>query len=442
MKRTIAAGLVLLLVVAALPVAIFAQDITYWSGIQIQNQSDQEATICITFYKQDGTVEAEFCDVIIAAGDSKTYGTLDDLVSDGFTGSAVISSDQPVVAIVNTMGNGLDYGASSGSFSEGASEVRLPLIMKGNYGYSTWFNVQNSSSTDDAVVTITYSNGAIEGPVTIKPGAAHTFVQDDNADLPDGFVGAATVTSTGGEIVATAVEVGPTTLFAYNGFVGGATLPSMPLVQQNNWDYVTGIQIMNIGTTTSTVTVSYTPSTAGSADTETKEIEPSASATFDMNGYLGGTETFVGSAAVTVNTADQPLVVVVNQLNAGANKGAAYGGFDPASATDTANLPLIMDRNYNYFTGFNIVNAGTITTTVTFQCSGTDGADYASDLGSVDLGPGAAATFVQLDEIADGYVGSCTASATGGDAKILGIVNELNSVLGGDAFLVYEGFNK
>jgi hypothetical protein len=39
-------------------------------------------------------------------------------------------------------------------------------------------------------------------------------------------------------------------------------------------------------------------------------------------------------------------------------------------------------------------------------------------------------------------VGSCTATASGGtDNKIVAIVNELNSVSAGDAFLVYEGFN-
>lgn len=440
MKRIIAVGLVLMLVLITVPIAS-AQDITYWSGIQIQNQSDQEASVTITFYKQDGSVEAEYTDVTIPANDSKTYGTLDDLVSDGFTGSAVISSDQPVVAIVNTMGNGTDFGASSDSFSEGASEVRLPLIMKGNYGYSTWYNVQNVGS-EDAVVSVTYSDGSTEADVTIPPGAAHTY---DQAGLPDGFVGSATVTSTGGEIVATVVEVGPTTLFAYNGFVGGVTTPSMPLVQQNNYDYVTGIQIMNVGTLSTTVTVDYTAGAEGSDNTETKDISPGASATFDMavdgTPYLGGTETFVGSAAVVSNTASQDLVVVVNQLNSGANKGAAYGGFDPDSATETVNLPLIMDRNYDYFTGFSIVNAGDTATDVTFTCTGEDGAAYATSLGTINLPAGGATAPVQLDSVADGYVGACTATAASG-GKILGIVNELNAVATGDAFLVYEGFNK
>jgi len=437
MKRVVMVGLVLILVVATAPMVTSAQTISYWSGIQITNLSDKDASVVIKFYNRDGTIAATIR-VTVLPNDIMTYGTLDDWLNEGSAVSAVISSDQPVAAIVNTMGNGLDYGAASLGFSEGASQVRLPLIMKDNYGYYTWYKVQNVSGSEDAVVSVTYSNGITESVQTIPPGAAHAYHQDE---LPDGFVGSATVTSTGGKIAATVVEVGPTTLFVYNGFVGGATNPSMPLVQQNNYGYVTGIQIMNVGTVSTTVTVGYTAGAAGTDTTETKDIDPGASATFDMAvggvPYLGGMEVFIGSAAVVTNTASQELVVVVNQLNHGQNKGAAYSGFAPANATDTLCMPLIMDRNYNYFTGCNIVNAGDLPTNITIECTG--------DLPSMPypifyLDPGDAITIVHLDQMADGYVGSCIAKAEYG-GKILGICNELNSAASGDAFLVYEAIN-
>jgi len=412
--------------------------------------------VTITFYAQDGTDYA-FPGITIAANDSVTYGNLDPTINpggvgvpEGFTGSAVIQSDQPVVAIVNTMGtsgtNITAFGASSDSFSAGSDTIQLPLILKNVYGYSTWFNVQNASSSD-VDVTITFNIGGTEvteGPVTIGPGLSHTFDQTANTSLPDG-AGAAEVSATG-PVVATAVEVGPTTLFAYNGFTAGATNPMMPLVQENNYGYVTGIQIMNLGTEASTVEVSYTANTGMGDDfVEEKAIEPGASATFQMdyNGqpYLDGAF-FIGSAQVTGNSASVPLVAVVNQLNAGDNKGAAYGGFDPNGASDTVNLPLIMDRVYGYFTGFSIVNAGASSTDVSLSCTGTEGAAYAASLGTVTLDPGGAFAPTQYNQIANLYVGSCTATASGGDTMILGIVNELGLGASGDAFLVYEGFNK
>lgn len=460
MKRVFSLTLILSLLLIVLPVSAQTA-LTYGSGIQIQNQSADEATIAITFYKQDGSVEAEFTGITIAGNGSQTYGSLDPTlnpgdvgVSTGFSGSAVIQADQPVVAIVNTVANNYTYGASSGGFSEGAAEVLLPLIMRENYDYNTWFNIQNTSATEDAVVTVAYVAGS-EGsdltldPITIPPGAAATVDQSDNAHTGLGatFVGSAKLTSTGGEIVATAIEVGPTTLFAYNGFTAGAVDPMMPLAMFNNAGYQTGIQIMNIGDASTDVIVTYAPSTEGTAATESATIAAGASVTFNRpeDGVAYGTSLFVGSAAVTSNSADQPLVVVVNQLNAGANKGAAYGGFDPSLATESVALPLIMDRNYSYFTGFSIANAGSAATTVTYSCTGTDGDAYAAIINgttsATNIPVGGAAALVQLNEVADKYVGACSVTAASG-GQIIGIVNELNLTSSGDAFLVYEGFNQ
>ena len=460
MKRVFSLVVVLSLLLVALPAAA-QTSLTYGSGIQIQNQSADEATVTITFYEQTGSVAAEFTGITIDGNGSQTYGSLDPTanpggvgVDSGFSGSAVIQSDQPVVAIVNTVANSYSYGASSGSFSEGAAEVLLPLIMRGNYDYNTWFNIQNTSATEDAVVVVEYVAGSAGtdltlAAITIPPGAAATLDQSaaDHAGLGDTFVGSAKLTSTGGEIVATAIEVGPTTLFAYNGFTGGSTNPVMPLAQFNNYGYVTGMQIMNIGDTDTEVTVTYTPSSAGDAVDEAYTIAAGASVTFNRpeGGVAYGTSTFVGSATVTGNSASQPLVVVANQLNSGENKGAAYGGFDPAGASEVVALPLIMDRNYGYFTGFSIANAGSAATTVTYSCTGTDGAAYAAvlnaDTAYTNIAAGAAAAPVQYNLIADSYVGACTVTAESG-GEIIGIVNELSVSSTGDAFLVYEGFNQ
>jgi hypothetical protein len=146
-------------------------------------------------------------------------------------------------------------------------------------------------------------------------------------------------------------------------------------------------------------------------------------------------EQFVGSAEVSANSADQPLVAIVNQLHPTNNKGAAYGGFDPAAGTDAVAMPLIMDRNYGYFTGFSVANVGSTETTVT--CTYTNNAHT----DSATLAPGEALAAVQLGVLADLYVGSATCTADGG-GSIVGIVNELNTASAGDAFLVYEAFNQ
>ena len=193
MKKILA--LILLLVLVS-SVVVSGQGITYDTGFQVQNLGTAQANITVTYYNQDGSVAASVADTI-AAGGSKTYYPLT-AVPDGFNGSVVITSDQPVAAIANELGNAGAYGASYAGFSAGATEVNLPLVMRNNGGFNTWFNVQNAG-TADANVTVAYTPGAHGSPytemATIKPGAAHTFDQAGLTALGPRFVGSPKVKS-------------------------------------------------------------------------------------------------------------------------------------------------------------------------------------------------------------------------------------------------------
>ncbi len=100
----------MILVVGLLPTAIFAQDSglpgTGWfSGEQIQNVGAGSTNVTITAF---GTTSGEFEGGLrsLATGASTTY-LPDDFegMSDGFTGSAVVSSNpEPIVGIVNSTG--------------------------------------------------------------------------------------------------------------------------------------------------------------------------------------------------------------------------------------------------------------------------------------------------------------------------------------------------
>lgn len=425
---------------------------TYTACFALQNLEAGTATLSIVYYNQDGSTAATVTDTL-AANQYKSYCPLS-AVSDGFNGSVVISSDRQLAAIANVHGDGYVNGASYTGQTSGASTVYVPLLMKENYGYSTWFNVQNAGSAATNV-SITYSDGVTASCNNLQPGAACTLNQRTEGHGA-GWVGAATVNGGGQPVAVTVMEVqhggAAVIMFAYNGFAQGATNPVMPLINANNYGYWTGVQIMNAGGSATTVTVSYTPGAGqpGTACTETQTIEPGQSKTFAAvltyppgDGVTTTCErgsTFIGSARVSTNTANMPLTVIVNQLNAEANKGAAYAGFDPNAATSTVAFPLIMDRNYGYWTGFSVMNVGT--SPVNINCT-FSGSSYA--VSGTDVQPGAALVDTQINKIADGYTGSATCTATGTDPKIIGVVNELNtlpSYAANDAFLVYEGVNQ
>jgi hypothetical protein len=347
----------------------------------------------------------------------------------------VIAADQPVAAISNVLGNGAAAAASYVGASAGGSPVNLPLLMKANGPWNSWFNVQNTGAAD-ATVTVAYSDGTTAGPVTIPAGAAHTFDQAAETHTPTVFSG---VVSSDQPVAVTVIEESTAIMFAYSGFVGGSPYPVMPLINANNSGYITGVQIQNTGGTATDVTVSYTAVT-GTDCTETQTIGANASATFALAAFSNGanstcvpTAKFVGSAAVTANSAGHDLSVIVNQL--GTANGEAYGGFDPASASDTVVMPLIMDRNSGFFTGFNVQNVGSDSTDV--NCTFTGSAVTAS----ATLAPGEALSDIQNNKIADGYVGSATCVASGGtDNMIVGVVNEVKPGTT-DLLLVYEGVN-
>lgn len=434
--------------------ATAAPSLNYTSCFQVQNlDASNPATIVVQYYEQGNSTPISANDTISAAS-SVTYCPLSD-VSSGFNGSVVISSDREVAAIANVSGSdGGDpsgfttYNASYSGFSSGATTVNLPLLFDNNFGFDTRFNVQNTG-TSNATVNVSYSDGTSAGPVNIGPGQAHTF--DQAAETHSQAVFAGTITSDQ-PVVATVLEVGPTgtpMLFGYNGFVDSSTEPVLPLVQANNFGFTTGVQIQNTGASNSSVTVSYTPSgTTGTACTETKSIAAGASATFALDAWSNtdpnpgqntcvNGEQFVGSAQVTGNSGSVGLVAIVNQHNFATNKGASYSSFNASTATDTVVMPLIFDSHYGYFTGFNVMNVGTSSTTVECTFSGD------SYTVSETLAPGVALNDVQLGVLTDpdpgpaGYVGSGVCTASGG-GQIIGVVNELLNTGNQDTLLTYE----
>ena len=421
------------------------------TGFQVVNLSSSDANVTISFYAEgSGTAAATFNDTITAAEGQKTYADLSadiPAVPAEFTGSAVISSDQEVAAITNAIADGnFANGSAYSGVSAGGTNVSLPLMFKAgptNGNYDTFVNVQNTG-TEAANVTITYDTGATE-TATVQAGSAARFDQGTNADLPADYVGSATVTSDQ-PVAAAVIQNGDPAILAYNGFTSTSTSPVFPLVNANNAGFFTGIPIQNTGDTDTEVTVSYVPDTAGTACTETQTIPAGGATTFALNALsfapqptttctLG--ETFVGSASVTTNSANQPLVAVVNQLNIDLVKGGSFNAVDPSEASGTVIMPLIQDRLAGgYFTGFSIVNVGDTATSIECVYSDTNVTQSIEN-----LAPGATWTAQQANVIGEAYNGSgvCTASASG--AQIVGVLNQVNLNAPTDAFFVSNAIN-
>jgi hypothetical protein len=443
-KLSILLIVVLLSTLFVLPAS--AQSITWTSGFQVQNLSGTTAaSIIVYYYNQNGTLAIDPVMDSIPAMSSKTYYPIH--AADGFNGSVVVESTEPVVAIANTLGNNPQYMASTESFAGGATAVNLPLIMRANSGYYTWFNVQNAGQAD-ATVTVQYipgssGTGYSEPAVVIKPGASHTFNQRDLAALGAKFVGSAVISSDV-PVVATVMQVGETfkNMMGYNGFTAGSTTVSLPLIISNNNGFYTGYQVQNVGNAATDVTVTYGTNIGGAfaPAPENATLQPGQSMTFLQNTGQFASPKYIGSATIT--TSGQPVVAIVNQvLMSGVVLGTAYNGFDPAAATNQVSAPLIMANNSGFYTGIQVMNVGTSAVQIT-----------------VDYGPNIAGTFNPPNEVAtiqpgdsynsiqnsgawtgNKYIGSMSVTAAAG-SQIVMIVNEyLPSST--DTFMTYNGFN-
>jgi len=448
------------------------------AGIQVQNLDSAENQIDGQLVDQTGAVVKTWTEKIPGSS-SKTYASLDAVgQTSAFNGSAIISSGKPVAAIVNiaaASGSGARVVASYGGVSSVSSELTMPLIMKNNGGKinDTKFNVQNASA-GDVSVTITYvpsnaGNTGCKQTATIKKGSSRTFDQRTDSDytgcsgtgLGDKFVGSAKVVATGGNIAAAALQASTINLLSYTGFSSGSLNPVFPLINSFNNGNVTGIQIANLGTQNTDVTVSYTPTPGnGTACTEKQTIVAGSSATFALAAFdktnadencIDQTK-FVGAARVTVNSTSQPLVAVVNQTNNAKGFGSAYGAFDPAKATAKVSLPLIIDSNggFKNTSGISIANVGNSAVSITCVYSAFNGNTPAADTEN-NVAPGGSMVRFNSNLVSDGaYVGSATCTATGsGETKIVGVVNQSAGVAvnpagvkAGDGATTYEGFNQ
>jgi len=430
---------------------------SYSSGVQVQNLEDAPASITLAFYAKDCVspcTPTYVYDSITNLG-SKNFFPLPGVTS-GFNGSLVISSNTKVASISNISGGSNTASGSYVALSGGSTSVTLP-VLEFNNGATThfysWFNVQNAGSSD-AHVDVSYSDGTSIPTVTIAAGSSHTFDQMLESHPTKAFF-AATITSDV-DIVATVLIENSNLIQAYTGFGAGSLNPVMPLIniQPTNklGNLATGVAIANTGGSSTDVTVSYTPSSNGTACTETQTILSHELKVFALAAFkqtIAGencvaNSTFVGTAEVTANTGSMPLAIVVNQ-NQG-TRGSSYNGFDPGLATGKVVAPLIMDHNnatYLLWTSLSIMNVGSVDTPVT--CTFTNQPTKNWVISNLAHGTGTykLTNNYFTSSAATPYVGSATCTASASGAQIIGIVNEQsgNSAISNDWTMSYEAIN-
>ncbi len=441
---------------------------TWASGIQIQNQSElADANITITFYWAVGTANAgnvafTFNDVI-DAGKSKTYYVpthIPGLPSD-FVGSAVVTADQPVAAILNTTRtDSVDkrIGAATGVLSP-ATKVYAPYLRKNYYGRDSYIAIQNTGD-QPATVTVTYYDrvtgdeiAAAQETHQIPAYTTKISYQDANANLPAGggsasFHGSAVIEGTQPlAVVVNNANAGTSPqssgFESYNGMTTGATKLYMPKLTVNYYDYQSSFTVQNTGNVATPVNVTYT-----FGGTTYTHSNPSLAPGAAWPVYLASTAQSnlpagLSGAGSAVVTADQPLVGMVTEVHEQGDKGFAVisSAVPDGTGTSVVLFPKFARTYFDYNGGIQIQNIGTQATTVTAVFSQAGRPDVTVVSPSIPAGESTFWYGPSVTGLSENFGGSVVVTSNNGQ-PIAGVYTERNDVVPGDSYTAYNGIQK
>jgi hypothetical protein len=370
----------------------------FYTGQTIQNVGTSSATVNVDVY--DSASSAKYTtSFTVPVGGAKTFFSSDvPGIPTGFQGAAVVSSDQPVKAIVNVTNrqsgsNGIAGGTAAAQYGGVGSEntgttLSFPLA-KGGFGVKTTaFYIQNAgtaaatfsasflmgtSLTDPSPVAYPYTSPSL------APGQMAVIIPSD-AGVPAGRIGSLSVTSAQA-LAGTVLEYETTTapakiLQGANGFTPNDydTRILFPVMKKALSGRSTGLQVQNVDTGSVNVTMVY-HGAGGSCPsgtfTETVRTLASKASTTYLDpsilpaGCLATAEaTGTGLIAGVVNEAYIPTVPAGQYQRA-----TAYSAFPAKSATAKLVAPVFKQDFGSKRTGLSIQNVGgsTATATAVFQ---------------------------------------------------------------------------
>lgn len=349
------------------------------SAINLQNIGTATATgVRIDFYDGNGTNVGNY---VLSAplavnGAVSVYlptAQVQGLGSGQF--SAVVSSDQPIQATVNTGSNNSSTPPYTIFGYEGidSAQAGTTLFFPGNYnnyfGFYSEIVVQNTSASAVTLNAAFFNrNGGQIGSAalgSLAPNASKTFPMSKIAGLPSGntAVFGAVVTATGGSVVGIANiwqknSVAGTA--SYNAFTAGSKTLYVPALYNNYFGFVSSLTIQAVGgAAAGTITYSNgaTQPFNLAANAAAEYFQPSNAA------LPSGNTNGVFSAKVTTTSGNVVGLVNIQIKNSPNGDFASYNAL--LSAGSQLNVAGILSDYFGFFSAVTVQNAGTTATNIT-----------------------------------------------------------------------------
>jgi len=300
----------------------------YTTGIGLINQSPVSTDVTVTYRNGAGAVVATQALAGLAPHAYRGLYSGDATLAlpSGFAGTATLqSSSGQISAVVNETGPGGQF-SSYDAVSNSSVFLYAPVALNNAYGgYFTGMGIQNTTSLANAV-GVTYYDAA-----GVQAGSAKNFsipaygylgvYQGSATDGPPSGAYTARITSVL-PMVAIVNETAPITgpsqqSTGYNTFPAGAATLNLPLVESAGADgWSTGEGIMNTGSATTTVTVTYYDTATGLqvGTAQTHSLPPFAF--WGLYQPAGGLPSGARAAATVTVPSGSQVAVVCNESNA------------------------------------------------------------------------------------------------------------------------------
>ncbi|MBU0703059.1 MAG: hypothetical protein KKC18_04260 [Chloroflexi bacterium] len=426
--------MVLVLLMGTLPASAQLGDMDN-SSFTVQNVGTETATVQVTFYDDNGT-EYNPTPLDSLASPTPNPFTLAQGASYEVNLSAIpnlnngrysvmISSDQPVVAIANLIGqNSAGTVFYNGSYSgvpdsDGAATMYLPAIVYQYYNWNSLVSIQNVGS-GPTNVTVTYNCGSstyTHSKIGLAAGASVHFDLETNAPtgMPTKCNGSAQIVSTSEPVIVvdnqTAAGIGNTQ--SYNGFASGASKLYVTALYDGYYTWNSSLNIRKIGSGNTNVTVAY--SDGGTANCSLTDSAPSCLLQMVLSSHHPGSAKKFGA---TITSTSLPVVAIANAANP-SNQAQTYSGV--AGGASTVGVPTVMKLYYGWNTSLTCQNVGSVATSLNISYQNYTASAY----NTVTLSPSAN---IEINQPAESFLpikyrGSATVTANAPGAQVACIVN-------------------
>jgi hypothetical protein len=299
----------------------------YTTGIGLLNQGSSPTDVTITYRAGDGTVVKTQTITALAAHAYQALYSGDPVLAlpAAFAGTATITSSagQPLGAIVNETGPGGQF-SSYDAVPTGSTLLNVPVALNNAYGgYFTGMGIQNTSASV-GIVSVTYYDAS--GTATAKSfsiaanGSLGVYQGSATDGPPAGAAYTAVIQSSTVSLAAIVNEVAPAGAGAarqstsYNTFSAGSASLNLPLVENAGSDpWNTGEGIMNTGSASTAVQVSYYDSSTGAAIGTAQTLVLAPHAFWGLYQPTGGLPAGTRATAVITTASGGQVAVICNE---------------------------------------------------------------------------------------------------------------------------------